>query len=88
MEDRLNFHFYSGSGGHSVVSGPFDNPCEPDGSFFSGYIKGDQTGVHTLSQPGVTILTVTRIQRSSSRSTQQIPSGSTAPSVLTAWMAW
>lgn len=46
---RLNFHFYNGSGGHSVVSGPFSNPCEPSpDAFFSGYIKGDLTGVCTL----------------------------------------
>lgn len=46
---RLNFHFYNGSGGHSVVSGPFSSPCEPGtDAFFSGYIEGDLTGVCTL----------------------------------------
>jgi hypothetical protein len=43
---RLEFHFYSGSGGHSVVSSSFDSPCVPNtGGFFSGYIPGDDSGV-------------------------------------------
>ncbi|KUJ12599.1 uncharacterized protein LY89DRAFT_210729 [Mollisia scopiformis] len=47
--DTLNFHFYSGSGGHSVVSGPFSSPCEPaTDAFFSGYIKGDLVGDMTF----------------------------------------
>ncbi|CZR68772.1 uncharacterized protein PAC_18671 [Phialocephala subalpina] len=47
--DTLNFHFYSGSGGHSVVSSTFANPCVPDtNAFFSGYIPGDKTGDQTF----------------------------------------
>jgi len=43
--DTLEFHFYSGSGGHSVVSSSFDSPCVPNtGAFFSGYIPGDDSG--------------------------------------------
>lgn len=49
---RLEFHFYSGSGGHSVVSSSFDSPCVPNtGAFFSGYIPGDDSGVSGLLIP-------------------------------------
>lgn len=47
--DTLNFHFYNGSGGHSVVSSTFASPCVPGpNAFFSGYISGDQTGDQTF----------------------------------------
>jgi len=43
--DVLEFHFYSGSGGHSVVESTFQSPCVPGSStFFSGYIPGDDDG--------------------------------------------
>lgn len=32
------------------MSGPFSNPCEPGtDAFFSGYVKGDLTGVCSTS---------------------------------------
>jgi len=47
--DTLEFHFYSGSGGHSVVSSTFDSPCVPaPNAFFSGYIKGSDSGDDTF----------------------------------------
>ncbi|TAQ89922.1 hypothetical protein B7494_g1768 [Chlorociboria aeruginascens] len=46
--DTLEFRFYSGSGGHSVVSGAFDSPCQPNGNFFSGYIRGSDNGDMTF----------------------------------------
>jgi len=47
--DSLEFHFYSGSGGHSVVSSTFDSPCVPaTDAFFSGYQKADSTGDTTF----------------------------------------
>lgn len=47
--DTLEFHFYSGSGGHSVVSSSFSSPCQPEtNSFFSGYVTGDGTGDMTF----------------------------------------
>jgi len=47
--DTLEFHFYSGSGGHSVVSSTLDSPCVPaTGAFFSGYQKADSTGDTTF----------------------------------------
>jgi len=47
--DTLEFHFYSGSGGHSVVSSTFDSPCVPaPGAFFSGYQMADSTGDTTF----------------------------------------
>jgi len=47
--DTLEFHFYSGSGGHSVVSSSFDSPCVPGpGAFFSGYIPGNDSGDTTF----------------------------------------
>ncbi|TVY78356.1 putative GPI-anchored cupredoxin, partial [Lachnellula suecica] len=43
--DTLRYHFYNGSGPHSVVSGSLANPCMPEiGSLFSDYIEGDATG--------------------------------------------
>jgi len=43
--DVLEFRFYSGSGGHSVVRSSFDSPCVPSAdTFFSGYIPGDSSG--------------------------------------------
>ncbi|RDW85524.1 hypothetical protein BP5796_03849 [Coleophoma crateriformis] len=45
--DVLAFHFYPG--GHSVVSGPLANPCNPDAtSFFSGYMPGTNSGDTTF----------------------------------------
>lgn len=45
----LEFHFYSGSGGHSVVSSTFATPCIPgEDAFFSGYIPGSSTGDMTF----------------------------------------
>jgi len=42
--DVLEFHFYPGSGAHSVVSGPFATPCQPaNDSFFSDYINVPRT---------------------------------------------
>jgi len=47
--DTLEFHFFSGSGGHSVVSSAFSSPCQPTtDAFFSGYITGDGTGDMTF----------------------------------------
>ncbi|KAN0120264.1 Cupredoxin [Hyaloscypha variabilis] len=47
--DTLEFHFYSGSGGHSVVSSTLENPCVPaPGGFFSGYQAADTTGDTTF----------------------------------------
>ncbi|KAE9380878.1 hypothetical protein N431DRAFT_136549 [Stipitochalara longipes BDJ] len=46
--DTLEFHFYSGSGGHSVVSSTLEKPCVPDGTFFSGYQAADTTGDTTF----------------------------------------
>jgi len=47
--DTLEFHFYSGSGGHSVVSSTLESPCVPaTGAFFSGYQKADSTGDTTF----------------------------------------
>ncbi len=44
--DRIEFHFFSGSGGHSVVSSTFESPCVAEtGAFFSGYIPGNDQGV-------------------------------------------
>jgi len=49
MGDMLEFHFFSGSGGHSVVSSTFDSPCVPaPDAFFSGYQKADSTGDTTF----------------------------------------
>ncbi|TVY51837.1 putative GPI-anchored cupredoxin [Lachnellula cervina] len=43
--DVLNFHFYSATGPHSVVSGSFDSPCAPAANaFFSGLIDGNDAG--------------------------------------------
>jgi plastocyanin len=43
--DTLQFHFYSGSGPHSVVHGDFANPCLPSpNAFFSGYLDGSDDG--------------------------------------------
>ena len=49
--DTLEFHFYSGSGPHSVVLGSYASPCLPASasSFFSGYITGTSTGNDTFS---------------------------------------
>jgi len=47
--DTLEFHFYSGSGGHSVVSSSFSTPCMPaTDAFFSGYIPGSVSGDQTF----------------------------------------
>ncbi|KAL3421749.1 hypothetical protein PVAG01_05905 [Phlyctema vagabunda] len=47
--DVLAFHFYSGTGGHSVVSTNFEAPCVPNNSsFFSGYIPGNDQGNQTF----------------------------------------
>ncbi|CAG8953620.1 hypothetical protein HYFRA_00010079 [Hymenoscyphus fraxineus] len=51
----VNFHFYTGSNPHSVVNGPFDQPCtHANGSaeapvFFSGMLDGDKDGNTTFS---------------------------------------
>ncbi|TVY45231.1 putative GPI-anchored cupredoxin [Lachnellula subtilissima] len=46
--DVLNFHFYSATGPHSVVSGAFDSPCAPAANaFFSGLIDGNDAGNST-----------------------------------------
>ncbi|TVY47029.1 putative GPI-anchored cupredoxin [Lachnellula occidentalis] len=43
--DVLNFHFYSATGPHSVVSSSFDSPCAPAANaFFSGLIDGTDAG--------------------------------------------
>jgi hypothetical protein len=58
---RLEFHFFSGTGVHSVVSSTFENPCVPvTNGFFSGYVTGSLTGVrlspdaklHSLTKQG------------------------------------
>jgi len=50
--DSLEFHFYSDSGGHSVVSSAFSTPCLPaTNAFFSGYIPGDESGDTTFIVP-------------------------------------
>ncbi len=47
---RLEFHFYSGFGNHSVVSSTFESPCVPaTDAFFSGYVTGTSTGVRDSS---------------------------------------
>jgi len=47
--DTLEFHFYSGTGGHSVVEGSFASPCQPaTNGFFSGYIPGSKEGEMTF----------------------------------------
>lgn len=47
--DLLEFHFYSGTGGHSVVSSTFSTPCVPaTDAFFSGYITGNDSGDQTF----------------------------------------
>jgi len=47
--DTLEFHFFSGSGGHSVVSSTFQSPCVPtSNAFFSGYIPGNTAGDMTF----------------------------------------
>jgi len=48
--DTLAFHFYEGSGPHSVVRSSFDNPCMPmagTAEFYSGYFVGDTAGTQT-----------------------------------------
>ncbi|CZT43340.1 uncharacterized protein RSE6_03365 [Rhynchosporium secalis] len=48
--DSVVFHFYSGSGSHSVALSAFDTPCQPaSGGFYSGTIMGDQAGDHTYT---------------------------------------
>ncbi|CZS96923.1 uncharacterized protein RCO7_02674 [Rhynchosporium graminicola] len=48
--DSVVFHFYSGSGSHSVALSAFDTPCQPaSGGFYSGIIMGDQAGDHTYT---------------------------------------
>lgn len=43
--DTLQFHFYAGSGPHSVVKADFASPCKPDtGAFFSGLMAGSEDG--------------------------------------------
>ncbi|CAG8983308.1 hypothetical protein HYALB_00007436 [Hymenoscyphus albidus] len=55
--DIVNFHFYTGSNPHSVVNGPFDQPCtHANGSaeapvFFSGSLDGDKDGMTLLTTP-------------------------------------
>ncbi|KAH8750879.1 Cupredoxin, partial [Hyaloscypha finlandica] len=47
--DTLEFHFYSGSGGHSVASSTLESPCVPaPDAFFSGFLKADTTGDTTF----------------------------------------
>ncbi|PMD65674.1 Cupredoxin [Hyaloscypha bicolor E] len=47
--DTLEFHFYSGSGGHSVASSTLESPCVPaPDAFFSGFQKADTTGDTTF----------------------------------------
>jgi len=47
--DLIEFHFFSGSGGHSVVSSTFASPCVAEtGAFFSGYIPGNDQGTTTF----------------------------------------
>lgn len=47
--DQLEFHFFSGSGGHSVVQSNFQSPCVAEsGAFFSGYIPGNSAGDTTF----------------------------------------
>jgi len=42
---RLQFHFYTGTGAHSVVSSTFESPCIPaTNAFFSGYVAGTSSG--------------------------------------------
>jgi len=50
--DTLVFHFYDGSGPHSVVSSTFDSPCQPaSNAFFSGYEIGTTSGNVTFTVP-------------------------------------
>lgn len=48
--DILAFHFYTGTGPHSVVRSTFNSPCAPEvgaAEFYSGYLVGDDAGSQT-----------------------------------------
>ena len=49
---RVEFQFYPLN--HSVVSGTFDKPCQPDGKMFSGYVPvSSGVGVSAMKLSGL-----------------------------------
>jgi plastocyanin len=50
--DTLEFHFYTGTGPHSVVHAAFANPCVPGpDAFFSGLMAGNEDGSEVFTVP-------------------------------------